>query len=240
MKWSVLILTQRGREDFLSRLQAVLRPQLAEYPDVEMMVRLWDPRLTLGTNRQCLLEAATGEYVNFVDDDDLVPANYIATIHPLLDGVDYVGFRLQMFIDGNKQKPTFHSLRYKEWNGDQDGWYRDISHLNPIRRKLALAVHMSGGFGEDARWADAVRKLNIVKTEHFVDQVMYLYFYRSNKSTGVNPADQVRRIDPIIDPNEANCFLVGHRRPICPKCGSTACGIGGGMRRCNQCGASWI
>jgi hypothetical protein len=27
--------------------------------------------------------------------------------------------------------------------------------------------------------------------------------------------------------------------PSCPTCGSTAVGIAGGMRHCNQCGASW-
>lgn len=27
--------------------------------------------------------------------------------------------------------------------------------------------------------------------------------------------------------------------PACPKCGSSAIGIGGGLRHCNQCGHSW-
>jgi hypothetical protein len=241
-KWSILILTQPGREQFLARLHAVLRPQLEAHSDVKLTIHSFDRSKDLGTNRQGMIERAEGEFISWIDDDDLVPANYVSTIYPLLDGVDYVGFQLQMYIDGVKQKPTFHSLRYKEWTGDEQGWYRDISHLNPIRRKLALTIPMSGGNGEDSRWADGLRKLGIVKKEHYVDAVMYLYLYRSNKMSPTVPRTPLAtsRTDPVHDPNAATHFPVGHRRPICPKCGSTACGIAGGMRRCNQCGASWI
>lgn len=230
-KWSILILTQPSREAFLARLQAVLRPQLEERPDVKVLIRYFNPAQDLGTNRQALLEEATGEYVNWIDDDDLVPADFVSRIYPLLDGVDYVGFRLQMFTDGQKQKPTFHSLCHKEWNGDEDGWYRDISHINPIRRELALAVPMSGGFGEDHRWADGLRALGIVKTEHYIDEVMYFYYFRNNKSD--QPALPASR-------SEHPEWVTLQRRPICPECGSTATALAGGMRRCNQCGASWV
>ncbi len=232
-KLEILILTQPSREQFLARLLAVLRPQLEDHPDVKATVRMFNRSMDLGTNRQAMIEAATGEYVCQIDDDDLVPASYVSTIYPLLDGVDYIGFRLQLFVDGEKQKPTYHSLQYKEWNADQDGFYRDISHLNPIRRELALRVPMSGGFGEDERWATQLRALNIVKTEHYIPEVMYFYFYRGSKTDHVQPVDQIRRTN-LPD------LLVGQRLPVCPKCGSTATGLAGGMRRCNQCGESWF
>ena len=233
-KWELLILTQPGREAFLARLMAVLKPQLEEFPDVKVTVRKFDDKLDLGTNRQIMRDQSSGEYSNYLDDDDLVPANYISTIYPLLDGVDYVGFRLQMYSDGEKQKPTFHSLKYKEWNADQDGFYRDISHLNPIRRELALAATMSGWHGEDARWSDRLRQLGIVKSEHFVDEVMYFYYWRSNKNDYPAPSLQVNitRHNPMEN--------VGQRNIVCPNCGSTAVGIAGGMRRCNQCASSWV
>jgi hypothetical protein len=183
-----------------------------------------------------MIEDARGQYSNFIDDDDLIPANYVDRIYPLLDGsVDYVGFRLQMYVDDQKQQPTFHSLRYPEWNGDQDGWYRDISHINPIRRELALAVPMSGGHGEDHRWADALRAKNIVKTEHFVDEVMYFYYFRSNKlSEPALPGDSSG------GPRYVGGDQAEFMRPACPQCGSVATGMAGGMRRCNQCQHSWI
>jgi hypothetical protein len=160
-------------------------------------------------------------------------------IYPLLDGVDYIGFTLQMYSDGEKQKPTFHSLRYKEWNADQDGFYRDISHLNPIRRELALRATMFGGAGEDQRWSEQLRNLNVVRTEHFIPEVMYFYYWRSNKSDYPGPALQIPTAQGH-DPMEHSRFMAGQRRPICPECGNTATSLAGGMRRCNQCGHSWI
>lgn len=129
---------------------------------------------------------ATADYINFVDDDDLVAPDYVSSIYPLLGEVDYVGFQLQLYNGGPeqnlKQKPTYHSLRYKLWHDDDNGYYRDISHLNPIKRELAVQAVMEGGGGEDARWADSMRTLGIVKTEHYVDRVMYHYYWRAEKN----------------------------------------------------------
>jgi hypothetical protein len=231
MLWSILILTQPSRKQFLTRLLTVLKPQVDGLPNVEINVRMFDSHLDLGSNRQAMIDAAAGTYCCFIDDDDLVSGSYVSKILRLLDGVDYVGFQLQCFVDGQKLLPTYHSLRFHAWNGDQDGWYRDISHVNPIRRELALQVPLSGGFGEDHRWADAMRALDIVKTEHYIDEIMYFYYFRSNKSIDLDGAVISARNDPNF---------VGQPLISCPKCGSTACGIAGGMRRCNQCGASWV
>ena len=238
MKWQILILTQPSRDRFLQRLLAVLKPQVEELTDVEIVVRQFDRSMDLGRNRQAMIDSSTAEYICFVDDDDLVPFSYVPTIYPLLDGIDYIGFQVQLYVDGEKQRPTFHSLKYDRWWSDDSGYYRDISHLNPMRRELAIQAKMSGGFGEDQRWCEALAKLGIVKTEHYIDQVMYYYLFRNNK----NDRDYGRptaRVAPIMDSTAANFHAVGHRRPECPRCGSTCCGMGGGMRICNQCGAQW-
>lgn len=233
MKWELLCLTQPSRWRFLTRLKAVLKPQLEEFPDVTFTVAECSRVHDLGTNRQMMIDASVGEYVNFIDDDDLVPPNYVRKIRPLLDGVDYIGFQLQMFTDGVKQIPTFHSLKYPTWNGDKDGWYRDISHLNPIRRELAIQSPMSGPAGEDCRWAEKLRQLGIVKTEHYVDEVMYLYYWRGNKN---DPPEN----SAFIMPNGQNNQRWQPERSVkCPNCGSTATGLAGGMRQCNQCGDRW-
>ena len=223
VKWSIMILTQPSRTAYLARLQAVLKPQLVG--GVEMDVATFDPKLSLGENRQKLIESAKGQYVNFIDDDDLIPNKYVAMILPLLDGVDYIGYRVQMFTDGVKQKPTFHSLIYDKWTSDEKGFYRDISHINPIRRELALKVKMSGGHGEDQRWADQLRSLGIVKTQHYIDEVMYSYYFRSARTEAATAVQvETHAEGPAI------------QRKGCPKCGSTATGMAGGMRHCNQCG----
>lgn len=179
--WSILILTQPSRRELLVRLLEGLLPQVASHPVVNLVISGFDTACGLGENRQSMIDHAVGQYVNFIDDDDVVAPDYVATILPLLDGVDYVGFRLQQFTDGVKVKPTTHSLRYSNWSEDRDGYYRDISHMNPMRRELARQARMSGGVGEDHRWSNALRSLNILKSEHFIDRVMYFYHYQTRK-----------------------------------------------------------
>lgn len=161
----------------------MLDPQLVS--GVELRIKTCDYNLSLGENRYSMLEEAVGDYVSFVDDDDLVSPNYVSSILPLLGDVDYVGFQLQLFIDGRAEKPTYHSLEYEEWYEDSEGFYRDISHLNPIKREIALQVPMSGNLGEDSRWASGLRNKQLVKTEKYIDDIMYFYYWRSNKKDGV-------------------------------------------------------
>jgi hypothetical protein len=236
IKLSILILTQPSRAQFLERLLAVLAPQIQQHSDIEVATRIFDPKMQIGENRQEMVDRANGEYVCFIDDDDLVPANYISRIYPLLDGVDYIGFRLQYYVDGAKQAPTFHSLRYSTWNADQEGYYRDLSHVNPIRRELSLLSRYEGGNGEDSRWGDRLRALGVVKTEHFIDEVMYLYLFRSDKtdaapirgtgSTGASPRMPVRSSE-VAQPKNY---------PPCVNCQNPSTTITSNGFHCNQCG----
>lgn len=180
-KWSILILTQPCRQLYLRRLLDCLEPQVADHPEIEIVIRQYDRNMNIGRNRQAMIDASTAEYVNFVDDDDMVPKDYVEKIIPLLDGVDYIGFRVQLYFEGATQKPTIHSLRFGKWYEDEIFYYRDISHLNPIRRDLALKVPFTAPGGEDVAWADSMRTTGLVRTEHFVDRVMYQYFYRRDR-----------------------------------------------------------
>jgi hypothetical protein len=181
MKWSILCLTQPSREVLLARMMTVLAPQIANCPDVEFKRRTFDKSLSLGENRQRMIEEADGEYVSQIDDDDVCTNDYVDRIYPLLDGVDQVGFQVQLWIDSQKMPMTYHSIKYWGWSNDEKGFYRDFSHLNPIRRELALQVSFEGGVGEDCRWAKQLREKRIVTTESFIPQVLYYYFYRPHK-----------------------------------------------------------
>src|SRR6266403_1909804 len=153
-------------------------------------------------------------------------ARISAVLKPQLEEYSDVEFKTRLF-DQRMDLGTNRQAMIEASSAD------DISHLNPIRRELALQAKMSGGFGEDERWSTQLRNLGIVKTEHYIPEVMYFYFYRGSKTDHVQPVDQIRRTN-LPD------LLVGQRLPVCPKCGSTATGLAGGMRRCNQCGESWF
>lgn len=235
VKFSILILTQPSRREFLKRLLATLKPQVDKVKGVEIDIRMFDPALSLGNNRQVMRENARGEYSCFVDDDDLVPDNYVELILSCLGGgVDYVGFRMQCYVDGTALQPTYHSLKYNKWYSDSNGHYRDLSHLNPIKNDLALKVTMAGGYGEDSRWSEDLRKLDVVKTEAYIAQCMYLYYVRTTKNDDdfnfQYPARKIT-LPPVTYP-------VVELKKECPidNCRSVAVTIFSNGFRCNECG----
>lgn len=187
MKWSILTVTQDSRTDFLSRMLRTLYPQLLAHPQVAHDIFVFNPQFTLGENRQTMLEMAKGDYVSVIDDDDLVPPDYVSSILPYLDGTDYIGFLLQYYEDGRKQRLAQHRFvanggrNGKGWYDDPYFYYRDISHLNPIRREIALKAKFTGGTGEDWRWASQIRDLGEIKTSWFIPRVLYHYYFRSRK-----------------------------------------------------------
>ena len=265
-KWSILILTQPTRVEFLKCLLAVLLPQVQAAEGVELIVSMCDPKLTLGANREQMRQKAEGEYLCFVDDDDLVPENYVERILPLLDGVDYIGFQLHQSIDGEQIGTSSHSLRHSNWNdapGPKAGLFsRDITYLNPMRRELALLEPIKGGRGEDVRWADVMRARGVVKTEHYLDEVMYLYqkhtWHEADSALGppapVPPApappstpashEVFGRTQPAVvpiiaapvPPTKQAEVSSEEKRMECPNCHSRMTIPSSNGRHCNECG----
>lgn len=175
IKLSILIATLGRRENKFKRLLKVLLPQATS--EVEVVAFWNNGECTIGDIRQALLEDAKGEYICFVDDDDMVPEYYVKEIIDNL-GKDYIGFRVELYNDGNLKPPVTHSLRYPNWFETYDGYYRDITHLNPIRKEIALnGKFNSMGLGEDENWVNQVRPF--VKTENYIDRVMYFYYHES-------------------------------------------------------------
>ena len=176
-KWTICVLTVPEREQDLTRIEGMLLHQIDNRNDIQLLIDKGTG--DVGKKRQRCLEEAAGDYICFVDDDDLIAHDYIERIYELLDGeVDYIGFQLQHYRNGEKQKPTFHSLKYKEWSEDDNGWYRDVSHLNPIKTSIAREGVFEGAYGEDKAWAEQVNP----KTEHYIDAPMYFYFFSDEHS----------------------------------------------------------
>lgn len=150
------------------------------------------PNLDVGGKREIVKQKSSGDYINWIDSDDLPAPDYIRTILPLLDGTDYVGFNVETYVDKKYIGPTIHSLDCGGWRDEYSppAHYRDISHLNPMRRDLAMQVPFGGPIGEDHRWADSMRGL--VKTQHYADKVLYYYFSRSQKNDAVDAHDPWR------------------------------------------------
>jgi glycosyltransferase involved in cell wall biosynthesis len=252
--WSILVLTQPSRADFLKRLRLCLDPQVQGHPEIEVLIWPFNPDLPLGENRERMRELAAGEYLSTIDDDDLVAPDYVERILPLLDGVDQVAFNVQQFTDGVRICPTYVSLAYKGWVNHPDKMCRDILHLCPMRRELALQVAMEGPPGEDSRWSDRMRALGIVKTEHVIDADLYFYYLRTGKTDspgtmGAPPwVPPLRRVletvkaIPIASPVKAlkpiqpmTPLIPSNGNGHCRACGSSCVIPSNGQLVCNQC-----
>lgn len=198
-KLSILIATLGERKDKFTWLVNRLLGQITD--DVEIVAYFNNGEYPLGDIRQALVDSAKGDYICFVDDDDEPPRHYIEEIlEAIKKNPDYIGWQMQAYHNGEMLKPTYHSLRYDKWYDDENGYYRDTSHLNPIKRDIALKVSLKieKGTAEDAPWASKIRQY--VKTEQYIDKVMYHYYHDTGNSRWRGEGIERRDYDrPVID-----------------------------------------
>lgn len=188
MKWMILIATIGRRRDKLAKLLDHLTPQTEPYRgDVEVRAYWNNGERPLAEVRQALVEFAAddgAEYISFIDDDDTPSEVYVDMVMRALEhSPDYVGWRMQHYADGRPSKPTYHSLAYGRWYDDDEGYYRDISHLNPIRTELAMKAdfrHTSPP--EDVAWCDQLRGKLLSEVVIAPTVVMY-HYYSTGDST---------------------------------------------------------
>jgi hypothetical protein len=198
--WTILVPTLGERRVLFERMMTGLLPQLDRYGG-QVRVLGWynDGSPSLPKIRQRLVEAAGTDYVSFVDDDDLVSRDYVTEIVGALETrPDYVGFQVQCYSNGAPTGVAYHSLEFDRWRNLTGRYERDISHLNPIRRQLALRANFSlarPGRPEDRAWADQLRRARVLKTQVVVPRILYHYLYSTNRTAGVGSRwQQPRRI----------------------------------------------
>lgn len=178
---SILVPTLACRHELLGRLIARLSPQVGD--DCVVNVLRDDGQETIGRKRQRLLESSVTPFVSFVDDDDLVSPDYCRkVIAAIRSGCDVVGFRLNQYDDGELSAHAIHTVAAKRWYTDVATGihYRTPNHLNPVRRKMALAVgYLDRNNGEDSDYSERLFAAFPNMREAFIDADLYLYFRRT-------------------------------------------------------------
>ena len=171
-----------GREAMLFALLQVLEPQLKKHKAASYFIDAGAG--SIGAKRQRMIEAATADYIAFVDDDDMVSADYLGRIMPCLQSrPDCVGITMHVTMDGRDWHPSpifRHSLRFKEnyqWHG-QD---RTPHHLCPLKRTIAIESRFPDlMWGED--FSFALGLLSRLHSEEWSgDEAIYFYNYVSKK-----------------------------------------------------------
>jgi len=189
---SILICSILERAKLLHRLLVCLKPQVTD--EVEIITEIDNCEMSIGEKRNKLLLRASGDYVAFIDDDDLVSGDYISKILTatktspdccsLQGEISHV---ITIHTKKTSQQRTriikrrqrvnhvfFHSIEYDHWFEDCGVYYRCPNHLNAIKRDIALQVGFpSKNSGEDHDFSTQVFPL--LKTEAKIEGTIYYY-----------------------------------------------------------------
>lgn len=180
MKLSICIATIESRKtkfDFLVQYLNIIKTD-----DVEIVSLCDNKQMSIGLKRQKLLEMSTGEYICFIDDDDMVPVNYVQKIiEGINKKVDCVGFLVR--LSGWGPVDIMCSLS-NQW----DGWYDNVggfkyvrcpNHLSVIKREHCLKIGYKDLRGaEDSDFSLRLKASGLCKTEHFINEELYHYRYQ--------------------------------------------------------------
>jgi glycosyltransferase involved in cell wall biosynthesis len=180
--WSILICTLEERTECFAKIYNKLQSQIEAHnlkDQVEILFFKDNREQSIGFKRNSLLKESHGEYVCFVDDDD-VHDLYISMIYEKLaqkpDCVSLVGI---MTTQGRNPEIFLHSIRYNNKYCTENGiHFRPPNHLNPIKRSIAIQFSFpENNFGEDRQWALALKQSGLLKNEAVINVPYYFYQY---------------------------------------------------------------
>lgn len=187
---SILIPTLPARKQQFEALRIKLTLQMAEFPDYEFEILAHhDEKMNIGAKRNFLLNAATGEYLCMIDDDDSVSDNYVKLLlEGINKGVDCCSLKGIITTDGKNPEVFEHSLKYSEWRTNESvkegevKHERNNNHLNCIRASIAKQIKFPEiRYGEDHIWSKDLQASGLLKTEHYIPEILYYYLYKSKK-----------------------------------------------------------
>ncbi|PKQ59736.1 hypothetical protein B5566_02525 [Mycobacterium sp. MHSD3] len=173
---SILVCSVSERYDnFAVSIQRQIYEQvqrLTNPKSVEVIMLTDNRHMTIGTKRNHLVAMATGRYTVFVDDDDELAPDYVASlVDATTSGADVLTFQLEYRLNGKKQRIIRQSIRYSD---DNRRGLNTPRHTSAVRREITSQLpFVESSYGEDSDWA--TRLLKIAKTEHIIDRVLYIY-----------------------------------------------------------------
>lgn len=155
-----------------------------KHPDIVEIV-LDKSSESIGTKRNNLLDKSLGDYVCFIDSDDWVSKDYVKLImNAIQSSPDCVSLKGVFTTDGENPEIFEHSLKYKSWRTTNNPvkYERTINHLNTVKASIAKQIKFpETNFGEDHHWSMALHKSGMLKTEVYIEEVLYEYRFISNK-----------------------------------------------------------
>lgn len=173
-KLSILTTTLNSRAEIFKNLARVLRAQ--SNADVEMLANCDNGEKSIGQKRNELLESSKGDYVVFIDDDDMISPFYVfGILQAIQSKPDCCGLEGIITQRNIGPKKFVHSLKYEDWFEKDDIYYRCPNHLNPIKREIALdAKFPDKSWQEDKDFSERLK--GKLKTEVYISGPIYYYY----------------------------------------------------------------
>jgi len=175
MRLSILIPTtpRRLRTYFPNIIEEVMRQ--SEGRPVEILGLFDNKQRSVGAKRNALLQAARGEFVTFIDDDDRIAGDYIDSI---LQGInerpdlDCLVFNSIVTINGGPPHTCRYGIEYEYTDGAF--WTGKPAHTMIWRTANIQHVPFPDiNFGEDSAWVKAA--VGTIKVQHRLEKTLYFY-----------------------------------------------------------------
>jgi len=184
---SILICSIPKRKEMLDRLLSQIDLYSKEYFKLNELELIIDDstHVNIGFKRNRLLNISKGKYIAFIDDDDSITEHYFKEIRKGIDAdVDCCSLRGIITWNGKNPELFEHSIKYNSWNttNNEIKYERFPNHLNCIKSEIAKQIDfLELNHGEDKDWSYKLNETGLIKTEHFINEVIYNYQYITNK-----------------------------------------------------------
>ena len=204
---SILICTMPERKCSYDLLWSELMRQIGnlDRPDLIQLQSNDTPRgqMSIGAKRNRLKRSATGAYVVYIDDDDMISPNYIQLmLEACQTGKDIITFDFDYYIDGKYSKtmmmnynwgasrehgPNDHCSKYWAINYNPQHRYTINEchyHLCAVRKELADQVSFpNANNAEDVAYSAALKPL--IKSEFHIEHTLLNVYFSTTKEQNV-------------------------------------------------------
>lgn len=191
MKLSILIpsVFERDARELFAKLNA----QATQ--DTEILVLVDNRRRSTGQKRQALLDAAQGQFITCLDDDDMISDDYIPEIIKAITSnphTDLIVFNEESTLNGENPFIVRPGIEYEnEGVHKEDGEWVDITR-KPWHWCVFAAAHAKSATFPDAYidddWYWVRQMLPKIKVQTRIDKV--LRYYRQNSQTSLSQQGQ--------------------------------------------------